>query len=821
MRKPIKEVLGKKIHVIDGAMGTFLLNEGVPADSCFEKASSDFPDKVKKVHQLYADAGADFIETNTFGGSKLKLAEFGLENEAYEINLSSVKLAREVAGEDKYVLASMGPCGKLIEPMGNVSFDEMYESFSVQAKAFKDGGADLVIVETMGDLHEVKAGVLAIKENTDLPIICSITYDANHKSMTGSDPYTVFAALSAMGVEIVGTNCGMGPDGMLGVIKEYRRAKEDLDSDTCISVMPNAGLPVLENGKAVYKLPPQEYASYVTEFVKLGVTFIGGCCGTTPDHINAVRKEVDKLSPVAVPKCGKQLTVMTSRSKMAVVSPAHSPIVIGERLNPTARKVLVEDLIEQKTDLYRKEAQLQINGDTDLLDVNVGYPDINEAEAMTRITNMLVQQFDIPLCLDSSNPMVLEAGLRAYPGKALINSVNGEEKSLNTILPLAKKYGAAIIGLTLDDSGIPKKAPARLEVARKIVQRADSLGISRNDIFIDALVLAASSNQEDAMETVKAVELIKSELGVKTSLGLSNISHGLPKRKVVNHTFMAMAFGAGLDAVIANPADSFVKTLIASSAVITGRDKNAVRYIEQKDSLLVAEENSSSSVAVKKDNRQIEEHPKLKALKEKPLLYEVAKTVVNGDSESIVARVKDAQQKYEPSVIIENGLLIGMEDVGDKFKRNIMFLPQVMASAESMKSAFSYLKTLMSSDEMGTKGTIIIATVKGDIHDIGKNIVAMMLENNGYKVVDLGKNVESDIIISSAIEHSAKIICLSSLLTTTMPEMEVVSKKIKEKGLDIKLMVGGAVVTSGYADKIAASYSTDAIGAVEMANKLM
>ncbi|HAR62437.1 MAG: homocysteine methyltransferase [Candidatus Margulisiibacteriota bacterium] len=824
MRKPILDVLKNNLLVIDGAMGTLLLQSGIPSGSCFESANVTHPDIIKKVHKAYLDAGADIIETNTFGGSPLKLKNYGLSDRAYELNKSAVVLAREAAGIDHYVAASLGPCGRLLEPVGPTSFEEVYESFSVQARAFADGGADIVSIETMGDLAELKAAVLAVRDNTTLPIICSVTYDQNLYTMTGSDPYLVFVTLAAMGVEVIGTNCGMGPDGMVQVIKLYNQAKEENGFNTILSVMPNAGLPEMIDNKTVYNLDPVKFSSYSETFVSFGVSILGGCCGTTPEHISEVKKVIsatklfdrtEKKGPI------KNLTVLTSRNKKIVISDQHLPVIIGERLNPTAKKYLSEDLLSQKTELYYKEAKAQLENAPDLLDVNVGYPGINEAEAMQQVVLMLTKHFDVPLCLDSANYLVLEKGLRVYPGKALINSVNGEEKSLTTVLPLAKKYGAAIIGLTLDEKGIPTKAEDRVRIARKIVERAQEYGINKNDIFIDTLVLAASSNQQDAMETIKALTTVKNELGVKTSLGISNISHGLPRRKLINHTFMAMALGAGLDAIIANPMDHFVRSLIAASSVITNRDRICANYIANHETFLVAEETISGVPKDKNNDSNNIEEQKLRKLREYPVMFDIARIVIEGDSNSIIDMVEKAKKDFTPQEIMEKGLLGGMEYVGANFKAQRVFLPQVMASAETMKKAFAYLKSFMKTDAVIYKGTAIIATVKGDIHDIGKNIVAMMLENNGFKVIDLGKNVECDDIIASAKEHNAELICLSSLLTTTMPEMEIVIKKCLEGGLRAKVMIGGAVVTQSYADKIGAYYSSDAIEAVDTAKGLV
>lgn len=825
MRKSILDILKEKVLVIDGAMGTLLLNSGVPASSCFEQANHTYPELICKVHQAYIDAGADILETNTFGGSPLKLAHYGLAAQAYELNRSGVELARSVAGPERYVAASMGPCGKLLQPVGTTSFDEVYEGFAIQAKAFADGGADMVCIETMGDLSELKAAVLAVKEHTSLPVMCSITYDQNLYTMTGSDPYLVYVTLAAMGVEVVGTNCGMGPDGMLKVITQYAQARAESGSHAYLSCMPNAGLPQLIDKKTVYNMAPESFATYVEQFVSLGVSIVGGCCGTTPEHIAVVRREIDAQG--AQPSTNyahiirPELTVLTSRNKCVFVSPSHLPLVIGERLNPTARKILAEDLLEQTTDRYYQEAKEQLIHQPALLDVNVGYPGINESDAMESIVMMLTKHFDVPLCLDSANPLVLEKGLRGYPGKALINSVNGEEKSLQVVLPLAKKYGAAVIGLTLDENGIPAKAEQRLLIAQKIVQRAEALGIPRSDIFIDTLVLAASSNQEDALETIKALDLVKRQLGVKTSLGISNISHGLPKRKLINHVYMAMAFGAGLDALIANPLDPFVRSLIAASAVITNRDRTCLQYIANYDSLLTAEPGDASKASISVSKATSAEDDILNKIANEPKLSVIARKVIDGDGANIIELAEQALLDYRPGEIMQRALLLGMEHVGVNFKAQRVFLPQVMASAEVMKKAFAYLKPMMSQEAAEVRGTVVIATVKGDIHDIGKNIVAMMLENNGFRVIDLGKNVETTDIIQAAKDHQADLICLSSLLTTTMPEMEVVSEQIREHGLSTKLMVGGAVVNSVYADRIGASYGEDAVSAVEVALRLL
>ena len=803
--------LGKRVYLLDGAMGTILLQSGVKLGESLEELNLKSPKLIEKIHKDYILAGADIIETNTFGANRLKLEEYGLGKRVKEVNNAAVHIARKSAQKKKVLVGgSVGPTGRLIEPLGDLSFDEAVSIYKEQIEELKK--TDLLIIETVSDIQEARAAVIAAKSITTLPIMVNMTYSQDGRTVTGTPPEVSLVVLSGLGVDIVGMNCSLGPYELEQIVEAHSDFYKQLSYSfpRALSAIPNAGLPTLEGKKAVYKMNPKDFSQIVSRFVDKGVTFIGGCCGTTPDHIKELRKHVatNVAAGFSLRKNNIKRTYFASRTKVVQVAQDTPPLIIGERLNPTARKALREELEKGKVGIYKTEALAQAEAGADLLDVNVGHPGINEVEIIKRVIPLISASVDLPLCIDSPRSDVIEEALKIYPGKALINSITGDMDKLKNVLPLAKKYGAGLIGLTLDEKGIPPKAENRFKLAQKMIEHVKKEGIEVSDLFVDSLVLAASAQQEEVKETIKTISLIKEKTSVRTSLGISNVSFGLPNRQLLNHVFLAMAFGAGLDAAIVNPLDPYIHDLFHASSVLTYRDREIKKYLKYQPRAEFIKEVKKAGVI--HEIRDIGPGDFLA----------VAKMIVEGDKESILGLVETMLKNNKPQDIIDKGLLKGIEIVGEKFSNGEYFLPQVMASAGSMKIAFERLKKDMKASEIKTIGTVVIATVKGDIHDIGKNIVSMILENHGFKVIDLGKNVECEKIVNVAKKEKADIIALSALLTTTMLGMREVSRKIKDRKLKTKLMIGGAVVNDAFAKEIGAIYAKDAIEAAKAAKKL-
>ncbi|WP_018248584.1 homocysteine S-methyltransferase family protein [Orenia marismortui] len=796
--------LKDEILVLDGAMGTQLHKKGLEVGECPEKLNLTNPTILTEIHRSYVEAGSDIIQTNTFGASRIKLEEYGLGNQVEEINRQAVKLAKDAAEEDTIIAASMGPTGKLIAPIGDLPFKVAYEAFAEQAKILEEAGVDLISIETMTDLQEARAAVIAVKENTDLPILCHLTYEDSLKTMTGTDPITAITVLEGLGVDVIGANCSMGPEGLLKIIEIMGQ-----NTDTYLSVEPNAGLPILDkDNNTLFPMKAEEMASYLEKFIKAGINIIGGCCGSTPEYIKLIADKAKNFK--AVKRTRIATTKLASRTKTVAIADHLPTRIIGERINPTGRKELSAELKESKMKIISQEAQKQADAGADILDVNVGVPKIDQVTTMKKAVTTVQNLVNLPICIDTTNQEVLETALQNVVGKPLINSVNGEEDSLNTVLPLAKKYGAAVLGLTLDENGIPKTAEGRLKVARKIVKRAEELGIRRENILIDTLTLTASAQQEGVQETLKAIRLIKEELGLAAVLGVSNISFGLPDRKKVNTAFLAMAIQAGLNAPILDPTVEEMKATLLASDILVNRDVSSKRYLNTYGQKKEEDKIKEKQDEINNDKKEID------------ILTQIHLQVLNGDKDNIVANIETALDKYTALEIINQALIPGIQEVGDKYDEGIYFLPQLMLGAEAMQNSFAKLKPILAKEGSSENlGTIVIATVKGDVHDIGKNIVKVMLQNNGFEIIDLGKDVSNKTIISTALAKKADIICLSALMTTTMPRMEEITEELKKNNSNIKVMVGGAVVTKEYADNIGAEYSSNAVEAVKTAKKLL
>ncbi|OGB90135.1 hypothetical protein A2625_04925 [candidate division WOR-1 bacterium RIFCSPHIGHO2_01_FULL_53_15] len=816
------EEISKKILVMDGAMGTQLMDRGVRPEDCFDAVNIKKPEIVLAVHKAYVEAGADIIETNTFGANRIKLLDYGFEKKVHEINVAAAQLARKAIGAKGFVCGSMGPLGKMLDPLGEVTFDQAYEAFAEQAKALEEGGADVVSIETISDLQEMRAAVIAVKTETKLPVIASLTYDDGEKTVYGTTPEVAVAVLEPLGIDIISANCSTGPDGILRIAKRYLAA-----TDLPVMVMPNAGMPELVGNQAIYKMTPKQFAAYAKKFVELGVRIVGGCCGTNPGHIRAVKSAVSPHPPTPSPsgrggeeeprRSAAGSSAFASRTKVVEVK-SGVPLLIGERINPTGRPAFQAEIKAGKTRIIRQEAQTQTKAGADLLDVNVSVPDVQESGAMHEAVKAVSAASEQPLCLDSPNYAAMEAGLKTFCGRVLLNSVNGKKESIDKVIPLAKKYGAAIIALALDEKGLPQTADERVSIAERIVMSAVDKGISKNDIFVDCLVMTAGVGIAGCLETLKAIPKVKEILGVKTVLGISNVSHGLPERSKLNALYFQLAVSYGLDAAIVDVTDAEIRKTIKGYGV---RGKG---YGDREELL---KEFKAAVEKVRRSGKPAEKRMKEISLSEyrKAGLsgyQDVRKAVIAGDSELVEALVRLAlEKKMNPQRIIDQGLLPGMEVVGKKFNKKEYFLPQVIESAEAMTRGFQLCKEKIPKGKIKVAGKVLLATVKGDIHDIGKNIVKMMLENNGFAIIDLGKDVPPEKIIEAAKKERPNVIALSALLTTTMVEMGVVKEALEKAKLNIPLLVGGAVVTKGYADRIGAVYSLDAVGAVALAKKIM
>jgi 5-methyltetrahydrofolate--homocysteine methyltransferase len=803
MKKTFLQAIYERVLVLDGAMGTMLQERGLKAGQSPEEMNLTMPGVVEGVHREYLEAGADILVTNTFGGSSAKLSHYGLGEKLYEVNARAVTIARQVAGEDAYVAASMGPTGRFVEPVGDASFDEMTAIFREQARPLIEAGADLITLETFLDIKEARAAVIAIREiSSDIPVIAMLTFDDNGRSVLGTPPEAAAITLEAVGANVVGSNCGLGVDGIYGILSAMRRVTR-----LPLISQANAGLPFLKDGKTIFPGTPEEMTAYHERMLELGVRIIGGCCGTTPAHIRAIREALaghERSFPTTGP--AENVTFLSSRGGFTAIGPGNPVAIIGERINPTGKKGFAAELREKKVSYIRREAMEQTAAGATLLDVNVGAPGIDEPGAMERAVFCVTGTTAVPLVLDSSSPEALERGLKAADGKVLVNSVSGEEKSLARVLPLVRKYGAAVIGLTLDENGIPESGEARFAVASKILDAAREEKIPARDVIIDCLTLTVSAEQKRAMETLTALRLVKERLGLNTTLGVSNISFGLPCRPLVSGAFFAMAMEAGLDAAIINPKEEAMMSTFRASMVLLNRDPHASAYIDAYKAK--ADEPSGPEPAG-----------------EQPLdtRGRISRAIIDGDRENIAGLVEEALlEGLTPLQVSNEALLPGLEEVGRRFECNRFFLPQVMLSADTMQAAFSRLKKEMKGEGFASLGRILMATVEGDIHDIGKNIVCTLLENHGFEVIDLGKNVPAERIIAEALKHEVDAVGLSALMTTTMAEMRNVIDKLKAQGVKSFTMIGGAVVTQDYADEIKADlYAKDAMEAVAKIKALL
>lgn len=763
-------LMKKEFVSLDGAMGTMLQARGLKMGETPEVLNIEDPEMLKEIHKEYIDAGADIVYANTFGANRYKLEHCGYSVE--EIIGAGIKNAKAACeGTDTLVALDIGPIGQLLEPTGTLTFEEAYDIYKEQILA--GAAADVIVFETMTDLYELKAAVLAAKENSDKPIICTMTFEENMRTFTGCSISSMALTLEGLGADAVGVNCSLGPKELYPIVEELSKW-----TNLPIVLKPNAGLPDPVTNE--YNITPKEFAELMEKTIPLGVKIFGGCCGTTPEFIRAVNDMLKgkKFSPVNadVPAacCSASKTVIINR-----------PRIIGERINPTGKKRFKEALLANDIDYILNQAIEQIHGGADILDVNVGLPGIDEGDMMCRAVKALQGVADVPLQLDSTMPDVLEKALRIYNGKPIVNSVNGEEKSLQTVLPLVKKYGAAVVGLCLDENGIPKTAQGRFDIAKKIMERAMALGIKKENIFIDCLCLTVSAEQDAAKETLEAVHRVKTELGLKTVLGVSNISFGLPERVIVTHNFLTMALTNGLDLPIINPNVPDMVGAVRAYNVLAGHDRNSIEYVNAYGSK-------------KQENLPNDNNDNI----------DLAYALENGLKAEGARLTEELLKTTDPMSIINDILIPALDKCGAEFETGKIFLPQLILTAGVAQGCFEVIKNYFAQkgEKSVSKGKIIMATVKGDIHDIGKNIVKVLLENYGYDVIDLGKDVDYQTVVDCAIENNVHLVGLSALMTTTLVSMEKTIQLLRENNVDCKIMVGGAVLTPEYAEQIGADY---------------
>ena len=800
----VKELLKKGYIVLDGAMGTMLQKKGMKMGVVPETLGITKPEWIIDIHKQYIEAGSDVIYANTFGANRYTLKGTGYSTE--EIIKKAIENGRKACeGSKSYVALDIGPIGQLLEPTGSLSFEEAYDIFKEEIVAGKD--ADVIVIETMTDLLETKAAVLAAKENSNLPVFVTMTFEENKRTFTGCSVSAMVLTIVGLGVDAIGVNCSLGPDQLAPIVEEIGKW-----SDIPVIVKANAGLPDPVTNE--YDVTPEQFVEDYKQMLKFGARIFGGCCGTNPEYIRAVKAmlvEAQKNNEFESNRQERQLAICSPINTVVV----NQPRIIGERINPTGKKRFKQALVEKDMDYILGQATEQIEAGAEILDVNVGHPEIDEKEMMIKTVKELQSIVSVPLQIDSTKPEVIEAALRVSNGKAIVNSVNGEDKVLDTILPIVKKYGAAVIGLALDENGIPADYKGRVEIAKKILNKALSYGIPKEDVIIDCLVLTVSAEQKAAGETLKALNIVKNELGLRTVLGVSNISFGLPNRELVNKTFLTMALTNGLDLPIMNPNVPSMVWAVRTYKVLADIDKNSMEFISHADEYTEVVGNSKTKEgAVPADNGDANDG------KNSKLLKAMEQGLKNEGAELTRAYLenKDAME------IINDMLIPALDVVGDKFEKGKIFLPQLIMAADVAKVCFDEVKNYMSAKggQSEQKGKIVIATVKGDIHDIGKNIVKVILENYGYNVIDLGRDVDPMKVVEAVKENDVKLVGLSALMTTTLGSMEDTINLLKENNLDCKIMVGGAVLTEDYAMKIGADYyAKDAKRSADIAKEVL
>lgn len=795
----IKEYIKNNILYLDGAMGTLLQAQGLKSGELPERWNITHSDIVKKIHLDYYNAGSNVVSANTFGANILKFDETELEK-IIKAAVENVKSARdESCGmQEKWIALDIGPSGRMLAPYGDFDFEDAVETFAKTVRLGVKYGVDVIFIQTMNDSYETKAALLAAKENSDLPVFVSNAFSEDGKLMTGADPFAMIAMLEGMGADAIGINCSLGPKALGGVVREYIKY-----SSTPIILKPNAGLPKSVDGKTVFDVDSIEFSNEIAQFVKEGVGIIGGCCGTTPEYI---KKLVDVTKDItAVPVTQKNISCVSSYTH--AVEFGKKPVLIGERINPTGKKRFKEALKANDIDYILKEGIAQQEKGVGVLDVNVGLPEIDEVEMLKTAVCELQAIIDLPLQIDTSDTTAMEAALRRYNGKAMINSVNGKKESMEAVFPLVKKYGGFVVALTLDEGGIPDRAEDRLRIAKSILSEAEKYGISKKDLIFDPLALTISADNRAGLETLRAVEMITDELGCNTSLGVSNVSFGLPRRDIINSGFFTLAMGKGLSAAIMNPYSHQMMQAYYSYCALNALDENCSAYIEYAENI----EDVAVVTNGVKSEKTIDEYKS-----------DLQRSIIKGLKDQSGAITQELLKTTDPLKIVQDEIIPALDVVGSGFEKKTVYLPQLLMSAEAAKSAFEKIKESMSGEgNTSDKATVIIATVKGDIHDIGKNIVKLLLENYGFNVIDLGRDVSPEAISDKTVETHAPLVGLSALMTTTVPAMEETIKLLRKTAPWCKVVVGGAVLTQEYADAIGADcYSKDAMETVRYAESI-
>ncbi|HPK53289.1 MAG TPA: homocysteine S-methyltransferase family protein [Smithellaceae bacterium] len=786
----------RRIVILDGATGTELQKRGLPAGICPELWCLENPGIIKDVHDSYRQAQAQIIYSCTFGANRFKLSQYGAEKNTYQINRELVRLARQAVGNKVLVAGDIGPTGLFIEPFGALAFEEAVTAYKEQVRGLIDGGCDLIVIETMIDIQETRAALLAVKETENIFTIASVTYEKDGHTLNGTDPVSALITLQSMGADAVGCNCSTGPEKMLEFIdlmKPYAKVP--------LIAKPNAGVPRLENGKTVFEMDARSFGLWGAKLATAGANMIGGCCGTTPQHIRELAGALAGSRPVLPVR--KSLGALTS-SRSYLLFEGENPLYIaGERINPTGKKALQQELLEGKTAIIRQMALEQEKQGADLLDVNVGQPGIDEAATIKAAIGVLTAATKLPLVVDSAKIEAIEAALRIYPGRMLINSISGEKEKMARLLPLAAKYGAMFILLPLTEGEIPHTSEKRRIVIDNIYREARKLGFTKDDFLVDCLVMAVASDPYAARETLRTLRWCTEKFRSRTIFGLSNVSFGMPGRPWLNAAFLAMAQLSGLTVAIANPASTEFVNIKKAGDVLTAKEKGALKFIEH-----FSEKQNIEQAAARGGELSSQE--------------KLASAILEGDRESIVPLIEALLAKgVAASVIVDEVMIPAIIRVGNLYEKKIYFLPQLMAAAEAMKKALHHLEPYLQKAAAGNKGKILIATVKGDIHDIGKNIVALLMRNYGYAVIDLGKDVPTGEIIAAVKRENPDVIGLSALMTTTMVNMKDVIDTAKAQGIKASFILGGAVVTESYARSLGAAFAKDGVDAVRVVEELI
>lgn len=814
--------LGKRILYWDGGMGSLLQKKGLKGGELPELWNLTHREEVTEIHRQYLEAGADIIDTNTFGANPLKFpaeGQYSLEK-IIEAAFENAKEARRQSGrEDAVIALDVGPTGKLLKPLGNLDFEDAVGLFAQVMRFGKRFGADLILIETMSDAYEAKAAVLAAKEETDLPVVVTTVYGDDQRLLTGTTPAAVVAAMEGLGVDALGVNCGMGPVQMKEVAKELLRY-----ASVPVAVNPNAGIPRSENGETVYDVAPEEFAQIMAGIAKEGAWIVGGCCGTTPEHIRRTKELCSGISPVPI----KQKNRCVVSSYGDAVEFDSRKVIIGERINPTGKKRLKEALLSHDMDYILQEGQKQEENGADILDVNVGLPGIDEPALMTEAIEELQSAIRLPLQIDTSNITAMERAMRRYNGKPMINSVNGKQESMEAVFPLVKKYGGVVVALLLDENGIPDTADGRIEIAKKIYRTAEEYGVSRDDIILDALAMTISSDTGAAAVTLETIRRIRDELHGRSLLGVSNISFGLPLREIINSSFYTMALQNGLNAAILNPGSDAMMRAWYAYCALANLDPQCQRYIERyaeeaKNQKTKAPQKTGKRDTAAPQHPTASQHPADSATGESAK-QEAVRAIQKGRKEQAAHLTAGLLRGGASSLSVINETIVPALDlVGQGFEKGSVFLPQLLMSAEAAKASFEEVRKFL--EQSGTKqvkkGKIVLATVKGDIHDIGKNIVKVLLENYGYEVYDLGRDVEPQLVVDKTKETGAPLVGLSALMTTTVVNMEATIRLLHEQLPEVKIVVGGAVLTEAYAKQIGADcYAKDAMATVRYAEEI-